>query len=91
MLVVGVILILLGIILNLGAYIAQIADAFKTHVGWGLISVLGFFALGGIPNFIYILTNLKERHPPLVMWLGSWIPIIVGVLIFVGEMLVQKV
>ncbi len=90
MLIVGGILILLGVVLNLGAWIAQIVDAFKAGVGWGLISLLGFFVLLGIPNVLFILLDFKERHPPMVMWFGSLVPLAVGGLIVGGELLVRN-
>jgi len=89
MIFIGVILLTLGIILQLAAWIVQVTEAFKVHVGWGLASVLGFFVLGGIPNLIFCVANIKERYHPLLMWVGSILPILIGGLILLSELGLQ--
>jgi len=77
-LVLGSLMILLGVALGLAAFVMQIIDAFNTSTGWGLISVIGFLFLSGLPNLIYILVGFKERWPPLVIWLCSLPPFVCG-------------
>lgn len=84
MLYVGVALLIVGLLLHLAAFIAQIVDAFKASAAWGLISIVGLF-LGGIPNLIFCLANIKERWVPLAMYFGSYPPIVVGAIMTAVE------
>lgn len=84
-LAVGLLLLVIGVILHLAAWIVQIVDAFKASTGWGLASLFGAIFLGGIPNLIFCLAKIKERWVPLAMLAGSFPPILVGAMIAAAE------
>ncbi len=74
----GFLLIALGVLMLVTAGLWQIYEAFQTSTGWGILSILGF-------GIIFILVKPRDRWHPLALVVGSFLPMVLGMIIALVE------